>query len=68
MAEVGSVDHAGGVDLRRPARPLAHEGHGPQGPLTTTVREHRRTIEKTIKPVLGDVVLRKLDGATLDAF
>jgi integrase len=34
----------------------------------TTVREHRRSIEKNIKPVLGDVALRKLDGKTLDSF
>jgi hypothetical protein len=32
----------------------------------TTVREHQRTMDKTIKPVLGDVDLGKLDGRTLD--
>jgi integrase len=34
----------------------------------TTVREHERTIDKTIRPVLGDTELRKLDGRALDAF
>jgi integrase len=33
----------------------------------TTVREHKRTIEKNIKPALGDVPLREVDGGTLDS-
>ena len=32
----------------------------------TTVREHKRTVEKIIKPVLGEVDLRKLDAGMLD--
>ncbi len=32
----------------------------------TTVREHKRTVEKIIKPALGDVDLRKLDAGVLD--
>ena len=39
-----------------------------KGLSPTTIREHKRTIEKTIKPVLGDVPLRELDGRTLDSF
>lgn len=34
----------------------------------TTVKEHKRTIDKNIRPVLGDVVLRDLDGKVLDDF
>jgi integrase len=39
-----------------------------KGLSPTTVREHKRTIDKNIRPVLGDVVLRDLDGKVLDAF
>jgi integrase len=34
----------------------------------TTVREYKRLIEKNIKPVLGDVPLRQIDGGVLDDF
>jgi integrase len=34
----------------------------------TTVREYRRIVAKTIKPVLGDVPLRDIDGPTLTDF
>lgn len=39
-----------------------------KGLSPTTVREHKRTIDKNIRPVLGDVKLRQLDGRTLDSF
>jgi hypothetical protein len=32
----------------------------------TTVREHKRTVEKNIKPALGEVELRKLDAGMLN--
>ena len=38
-----------------------------KGLSPTTVREHRRTIDRNIRPVLGDVLLRDLDGKVLDA-
>jgi integrase len=34
----------------------------------TTVREYKRIITKTIKPVLGETELRQVDGKVLDAF
>ena len=34
----------------------------------TTVREYKRLIEKNIKPVLGQVPLRQIDGGVLDDF
>jgi integrase len=34
----------------------------------TTVREYKRLTAKTIKPALGDVPLRSIDGKTLDSF
>jgi integrase len=39
-----------------------------KGLSPTTVQEHKRTIDKNIRPVLGDVALRDLDGKTLDSF
>ncbi len=39
-----------------------------KGLSPTTVREHKRTINKNIRPVLGDVALRDLDGKVLDDF
>jgi len=39
-----------------------------KGLSPTTVREHKRTIDKNIRPVLGDVLLRDLDGKILDDF
>ena len=32
----------------------------------TTVREYKRIIEKTIKPAIGDIQLREVDGRVLD--
>jgi integrase len=39
-----------------------------KGLSPTTVREHKRTIDRNIRPVLGDVLLRDLDGKVLDDF
>jgi integrase len=69
VSEVGATDHAGPSETfgslldRWLARATVLKDLSP-----TTVREHQRTIDKTIKPVLGDVELRKLDGKALDAF
>ena len=69
VAEVGASDHAGPSETlgslldRWLARVTVLKALSP-----TTVQEHRRTIDKTIKPVLGDVELRKLDPEVLDTF
>ena len=69
VAEVGTSDHAGPSETlgslldRWLARVTVLKALSP-----TTVQEHRRTIDKTIKPVLGDVELRKLDPEVLDTF
>lgn len=69
VAEVGATDHA---DASKTLGDLLDTWLAHATVLKelspTTVREHRRTIERTIKPVLGDVELRKLDGGDLEAF
>src|ERR1017187_2931563 len=39
-----------------------------KGLSPTTVQAHKRSIEHDIRPVLGNVTLRELDGKILDAF
>jgi integrase len=69
VAEIGAIDHTGPAatfgDLldRWLAKATVLKGLSP-----TTVREHSRTIKQTIKPTLGDVELRRLDGKVLDDF
>ena len=67
VIEVGTVDHTGppesfGVYLDRwlPKMTVLKELS------PTTVRENKRTIEKIIKPALGDVPLRDLEVRDLD--
>ena len=69
VAEVGATDHAGPSETlgslldRWITRTAVLKDLSP-----TTVREYRRIVAKTIKPVLGDVELRKLDAGVLDSF
>jgi integrase len=67
VEEVGAVDHAGpaetfGAFLDRwlPKATILKELS------PTTVREHKRTVEKIIKPTLGSVDLRNLDAGMLN--
>jgi integrase len=67
VEEVAVVDHAGpgetfGVYLERwlPKAAVLKDLS------PTTMREHKRTIEKIIKPALGEVDLRKLDAGMLN--
>ncbi len=67
VEEVGAVDHSGpaetfGAFLDRwlPKATILKELS------PTTVREHKRTVEKIIKPALGSVDLRKLDAGMLN--
>ena len=67
VGEVGAVDHAGpaescGAFLDRclPKATILRELS------PTTVREHKRTIEKIIKRTLGSIDLRKLDAGMLN--
>ena len=67
IEEVGRVDHAGpaetfGAFLDRWLKTTSVlKDRSP-----TTVREYRRIIDKTIKPALGNLALRDIDGAALD--
>jgi integrase len=69
VAEVDATDHAGPSETlgslldRWITRTAVLKDLSP-----TTVREYRRIVAKTIKPVLGDVELRKLDAGVLDSF
>jgi len=69
VAEVSAVDHSspsatlGSLLDRWLEKATVLKGLSP-----TTLREHRRTIEKIVKPTLGEVPLRQLDARTLDAF
>ncbi len=69
VAEVGTVDHTSSGETvgqlldRWLTRTAVLKDLSP-----TTVREHRRTIDKTIKPVLGDVEARRLKPSDLDTF
>jgi integrase len=67
VIEVGTVDHTGppesfGTYLDRwlPKATILKELS------PTTVREHKRTVEKIIKPALGEVELRRLDAGMLN--
>lgn len=67
VTKVGAIDHTGPaetfgqyLDRWLPKTAILKELS------PTTVREHKRTIEKIIKPALGDVELRKLSATDMD--
>jgi integrase len=67
VEEVGRVDHTGpgesfGVFLDRWLKVTTTL----KDRSATTTREYRRIINKTIKPAIGDVQLREIDGRVLD--